>query len=381
VRARLFPRVVAAVGLALICAALLATQSWLDQHFLPSFFVPRRWYVWIENASRIAIGAVGVLLVLARGRLARRVTQDPILTLMVLLSAALAIGTGEIAVRWMQLRPTGWLHAEAEPRRQDDAYLGWVLVPGRASQASVGNRLIDYATDASGYRVRRVEEPVDRERPTIVFAGESTMFGEGLTWNESIPAQVEARLGVQSANLAVHGYSTDQIYLRLARELPRFRQPVAVVTIFMTELVGRNLDDDRPHLGPGLAWLPAERQPRLLAMGTWLVPFRSVSTVKRGIGVTQDVLRATVRLARDRGATPLIVVPQLGAEDASLRTLRERVLTNDLPTLLVPLRAEWRLAGDLHPNARAAQVIGAAVAERLQSRVPVGDERGITGPP
>ena len=43
----------------------------------------------------------------------------------------------------------------------------------------------------------------------------------------------------------------DQIYLRLVRELPQFRRPTAVVAIFMTELFGRNLDEDRPHLGPG----------------------------------------------------------------------------------------------------------------------------------
>jgi len=54
-------------------------------------------------------------------------------------------------------------------------------------------------------------------------------------------------LGVQSANLAVHGFSTDQAYLRLQAELPRFRQPIAVVTVFMTALFGRNTDDERPR--------------------------------------------------------------------------------------------------------------------------------------
>ena len=55
-------------------------------------------------------------------------------------------------------------------------------------------------------------------------------------------------LGVQSVNMAVYGYSTDQMYLKLERELPRFRQPEAVVLLYMTALFGRNLDDDRPHL-------------------------------------------------------------------------------------------------------------------------------------
>ena len=349
-------------------AAIAANQSWLDRHFLPSFFVPRHWYVWIESSVRAACAVTGLVLVLARSRVARMLTQAPALTLQVFLAALLAIGAGELAVRWMHLRPTEWLRPDAEPRRRTDPHLGWVLVPGRVGHASVSGRSIDYATDAAGYRVRRVEDPIDRERPAMVFGGESVMFGEGLTWEESIPARVEALVGVQSANLAVHGYSTDQIYLRLARELPTFRQPVAVVAIFMPELFGRNLDDDRPHLAPGLAWLPAERKSRLLSMATWAVPFRRASTVERGVSVTREALHAIVRLARDRGATPLVVVPQFGVEDSALQKIRERIITADLPSLIVPLDPDWRLRWDRHPNARAAGVMAAAVAARLGAR-------------
>jgi hypothetical protein len=121
----------------------------------------------------------------------------------------------------------------------------------------------------------------------VLFTGESVMFGEGLTWEESIPAQVGGMLGVQSANLAVHGFGTDQAYLRLERELPRFRRPVAVVSLFMTALFGRNLDDDRPHLGPGLVWQPAEHHDRLTSLGKLLVPYRRDETVARGVAVTR----------------------------------------------------------------------------------------------
>ena len=152
--------------------------------------------------------------------------------------------------------------------------------------------------------------------PTILFIGESVMFGEGLTWDESVPAQVGAMMGIQSANLAVHGFGSDQAYLRLETELPRFRRPVAVVSLFMTALFGRNLDDDRPHLGPGLVWLPAEQHGRLASLAKLLVPYRTDDTVERGVTMTRDVLRATVDLARARGATPLIVVPQFGPEEA-----------------------------------------------------------------
>lgn len=357
-----------AVGLALVCAALLANQSWLDRHFLPSFFVPRRWYVWIESAVRIGIAAIGLLLVLARGRVARVLTRSPVLTLQVLAAALLAVVAAEFAVRRMHQQPAEWQLRDEEPRRQEDAQLGWVLVPGRVGHVSIGGRSIEYAVDSAGYRVRRAGESVNAEGPAIVFGGESVMFGEGLTWEESIPAQVESLTGIQSANLAVHGYSTDQIYLRLTRELPRFRRPAAVVTIFMTELFGRNLDADRPHLAPGLVWQPAVRKARLAAMAGWLVPFRRETTVERGIGVTREALHAIVRLARDRGAAPLVVVPQFGPEDDTLRALRERIVTADLPSLVVPLDEDWRLPWDRHPNARAAGAVAAAVARTLRVR-------------
>ena len=80
---------------------------------------------------------------------------------------------------------------------------------------------------------------------------------------------------VQSADIAVFGYANDQAYLRLASELPRFRQPVAVVSLFVPSLFVRNLDDDRPHLAPGLAWQPGIDRWRLMALVKFLVPYHN----------------------------------------------------------------------------------------------------------
>jgi hypothetical protein len=228
--------------------------------------------------------------------------------------------------------------------------------------------VIDYSFDSAGYRVRRVDESVDPLQPTVVCVGESVMFGEGLTWEESIPAQVGALIGIQSANLSVHGFGTDQAYLRLETELPRFRRPVAVVSLFMTALFGRNLDQDRPHLGPGLVWLPAKPQARLASLATLLVPYRTDKTVERGVAMTRDVLGATVNLARARGATPLIVVPHFGVEEQAERTLRRRILDEaGLPYVWIEIDEAWRLPWDRHPNPRAAREIALAVAARLKA--------------
>ena len=198
------------------------------------------------------------LALVARPRVGRLVARRRRASSTSVVAAVLALGASELVLRRVHLRARGVAGARrgaAPPSpMRGSAGRSCRRAPGTTPSAGAS---IDYAFDPAGYRVRRVDEPVDPERPTILFVGESVMFGEGLTWEESVPAQVGAMMGMQSANLAVHGFGTDQAYLRLETELPRFRRPVAVVSLFMTALFGRNLDDDRPHLGPGLVWLPA----------------------------------------------------------------------------------------------------------------------------
>jgi hypothetical protein len=360
---------VAGLGIALMVCAMLADQRWLDRHFLPSWFLPHRWYVVIESSVRVAIAGTGAVALVARARAGRAIASAIGLIALSILGAILAVGASEAALRSVHPRAAEWLTPDEEPRRQPDPRIGWTFVPARTGRSTIGARSVEYSFDRTGYRVRRPDRPVDTAQPTIVFVGESVMFGEGLTWEESVPAQVGTMMGIQSANLAVHGFSSDQAYLRLQTELPRFQRPVAVVSLFMTALFGRNLDDDRPHLGPGLIWLPAEEHGRLASLATLIVPYRTSETVERGVAMTREVLGATVDLARRRGATPLIVVPHFGAEDEGERTLRRRILDDTkLPYVWVQMDDAWRLAWDRHPNAHAAQVIAGAVAARLRSR-------------
>src|SRR6185312_14097421 len=173
-------------------------------------------------------------------------------------------------------------------------------------------------------------------------------------------------------NLAVHGYSTDQMYLRLERELPMFRQPTAVVALFMTTLFGRNLDDDRPHLDADLAWRPAEPHARVMSLAGLLVPYRRDTTVDTGVRMTRGVLRALGALAHARGAAALVVVPQIGAEAPPEEALRRRVLDgNGIPYVVVTVDPLWHLSWNRHPDSRAAQLIAGAIAARLRT-LPAG---------
>src|SRR5260370_1488585 len=253
------------------------------------------------------------------------------------MAVVVALGASELVLNRVHLRPAEWLSASDDTPRQVDPRGGWTWVPERNGHKSIGGRIIDSSIDPAGYRVSRIDKPVDPERPTILFTGESVMFGEGLTYEESIPAQVGAMMGVQTANLAVHGYGNDQAYLRLQTELPHFRRPVAVVSLFMTALFGRNLDQDRPHLGPGLLWIPDDRS-RLSSLAKLVVPYRADTTVERGVTATRELLRATSELARAHGATPLLVVLQFGHEAQPEQMLRRRILDNaSIPYVLVDI--------------------------------------------
>ncbi len=360
--------VVTGAGLALIVAALAANQAWFDRHVLPSFLLARLWYVRIETTVRIVFAVCGVWLVLVAPAVAAHLTARALRrALQSAVAVGLALAASELALRRASLRPAEWRAVEEEPRRRPDPRIGWTFVPARTGYGRSGGRTIEYAFDAGGYRVRHPAQPVDPSRPSILFAGESVLFGDGLAYDESVPAQVEAMLGVQSANMSVYGYSTDQMYLKLESELPRFRRPLAVVSLFMTTLFGRNLDDDRPHLLRGLIWQPAQAHARLVSLAGILIPFRRNATVENGVAVTRETLQAMVRLAASRGATALIVVPQLGRETAPEMRLRNRLLDEPrLPYVMVELDPSWHIAWDRHPDARAAHVMASAIAGRLR---------------
>ena len=199
---------VASIGGALLVCALAANQRWLDRHFLPSWFLPRQWYVLIESSVRVVMAVVGVsLAIFARPRIGRFVAR----------------------------------------------------APARA--------------------------PSDRIS------------------------------------------------------------------------------------GGALSWMPPAQGSRLASIAQRVVPFRGDEAIERGITMTREVLRATVDLARARGATPLILVPQFGPEEQAEQALRRRILDEaGLPYLLVEIDAAWRLPWDRHPNPRAAHAIAAAVAARLRGR-------------
>jgi hypothetical protein len=131
------------VGTALLACALVANQRFLDRHFVPSFFLPRHWYVVLETFGRLAMATLGALFVfVARPRAARFAARTPARALHIVIAVVLALGTSELVLRHVHLRPTEWLSPDDEPRRHpihDWAGPGRRRVPGGRPSAGASS--------------------------------------------------------------------------------------------------------------------------------------------------------------------------------------------------------------------------------------------------
>ena len=275
------------------------------------------------------------------------------------------------ALRLAFPRETEAPKAGVEPLRRADPRLGWAFAPGRTARQTVRGQTISYVFDAEGFRVAAPDRPVDFERPSILFSGESIVTGAGLEWDQTFGAQSAHALGLQPANLSVYAYSDDQAWMRLMALLPRFSRPKAVVMLVSPGLLFRDLDEERPHLTPALQWRPARRGSRLVALARLFVPYQGASEIDDAVMKVRAELTEAVRLARSRGAEPLILVPRFGPEDPRETVLRRRML-DGLPTLAVELDPAWRQPHDPHPDARGARAIAEAVTARLKATLGPG---------
>lgn len=365
---------VGGLGILILLLALLAGKGWSEAHFMPGWAWSWSFQMRILLGLRLAAAAIGlVLILLVRPWLLRaadsgRAAEAWFTLLLSLVAVGAAFAATEGFLRTQTWRSTQERWGGHEPMRARDPILGWTLVPDHVGTVPIGGRMVQYATGPQGYRMRRPGERIDFSRPTIVFAGESIVLGYGLRWSESLPARVEALSGIQTANTAVPSYATDQMLLRLRRELPRFEHPVAVVIPFMSLLFDRNMDLDRPHLDGQLRWHPGDPPPlRLTELARRTLRYRSRESIEAGTAMTRAALIGVIALARSRGAHAIILVPQFEPESPREREIRRDILDSArIPYRLVPLDQAWRVPGDRHPDARGADALARAVADALR---------------
>ena len=344
---------IGAVALLLLRFAAGMDQEWTGRHLLPDILVPSDWLarvVQIERFILLAIALAVLLSVIFR----RRAARPGKIWRWVGVAAAilLALPASELAMQWRSGRAgLAWTPTD-EPLRQADPLIGWTTIPAR--------RIIDpefasrplYVIDAHGYRVET--GPLDMALPSILFAGESIMFGKGLNWRDTVAGRVQKFSGIQSANLAVNAYSAGQVYLHLKRELPKFHRPVAVIILFAPTLLVRDLDRNRPWIDRAGRWHAAERTWYLSRLGRVLFPYRTPSAIEEAVATDRRLLLADVAMARARGAQPLVLVPVYQPERPRERALRSAIFDGGrIPHIIVPLDRQWRLSSDPHPDARA----------------------------
>jgi hypothetical protein len=360
--ARLAPVV---VGAALLWLAWKFDAGWLDRHFLPSFFRTREYELSALSLTRLGLVAAGLATLAWGGRILRYV--GTLQSALILLAVLASFGTTEMILRTRSWHSAMATQMRREPIRRSDPQLGWLHYASHHGRDDFGGQWIEYAFDSHGYRVARAGAEARLAEPSIIFTGESVMVGYGLQWNEAIPAQVGQALGVEPINTAVTGYSTDQSFMRLKAELPRIRCPVAVVSIFMTSFLDRNLNTDRPHLDANLSLHPAHTAWRWAQLVQLMLPYRDEGTIDGGVAMTTATLRATQALAASRGALPIILVPAFMPESTAERAVRRRVLDDaGIDYLFVPLDRSWKIADDGHPDARADKAIANAIVTRLR---------------
>jgi hypothetical protein len=361
------------LGLALIFAAARADVAWFDRHFLPDMFAPRAKQMRLLACGRAIGAALGLALLLVvrpwLGRLAGRIGAARLAwrAAPYLLALVASVCATEAVLRSSAWRAAEEAPPDREPLRRHDPVFGWVFRTDHAGLGRpVGGRRVLYAIDRHGYRVARPGDQVDLDRPSLLYTGESIVLGHGLEWRESVPAQVQALTGLQPANMAVEAYAPDQAYLRLATELPKFRRPVAVVSIFIPSLIGRILDEDRPHLDAELRLQPEVRRWRLMTLARRLLPYRSPREIDRAVETDRAVYRATLALAHARGVPAIILSPQFLPEPPAVALYRRRVLDEGrIPYVLVPIRPTWIIPGNKHPDALGDRAMAQAIVARL----------------
>jgi len=363
---RIAQAAVALFALALFALAWHCDAAWFDRHV----FWPQQFFIVASRAiivaARAGAAAMGVLLLVLVPRLPRGTAGWRLL-----LALVLTLPASEILLRWRLprlTRPEAAMGLEGLTRWT--GRYGYTLAPGVDRLESSSGRSVLFRTDAEGRRISGAA--IDPAAPSLIFAGESTVVGIGLQWEETFPAILGSRLHFQAVNLASPAYSAEQSWMRLRDTLPALAHPVAVVDVFMPGLIGRSFAGQRhplPLPSPDFAGEPFPPEaPRYLHLSALYALSKhlywSDAAVEEGVRAVALALRETAALAKARGTPCLFLVtgrtPQW--------MLREIFEAQGLDAVVVEV-PEDELLPDGHPGPRGSLRIADALEPRLRTRI------------
>lgn len=306
-------------------------------------------------------------------------------------------------------------HFEPEPLFVPDAALGWKLRPAsviRAVRARGAHTIYDarYTIDARGQRVTPDSNP---DGDSVLFLGDSFMFGDGLPDSETVPQRFAVKTGrrFHVVNLGVSAYGPHQVLRQIeegvvdraiARPRTGARKVRAAFLYFNDDQLPRAAGDKDQEW-----WWRAAPQYERTADGLRLAGTAAEVWDRRGASE-----RAIAEAVRDSAIAPHIrrvvrAYPQLKLSEAIIgrirQELRERydvellvIYWSKDPSHFYPTTVSWMIERtgapmmfvpdlmpplgltlenalipeDGHPNARLNEAIAAALAERY-SRCPV----------
>jgi hypothetical protein len=144
------------------------------------------------------------------------------------LALGLALGLGEAAVRVFAPQHPSWLPIY----RLHPEIPAHALVPNIDSMIEAGDGAYRVKTDADGWRVGEAAARADRAALWVI--GDSYVFGQGVSFEDSFVGQLAALPGLrlQPLNFGVGGYGPRQYRLLLEHELARRPAPALVLVGF-----------------------------------------------------------------------------------------------------------------------------------------------------
>jgi hypothetical protein len=159
----------------------------------------------------------------------RRLLRAVGLQIVILTLTLIAI---EFALRVADLRYLRLDQSERSLLYAHDPELGWFPVPNSAAKFTA-TRTISVQHNSLGLRD---VEPDDAPKPTILFVGDSFVWGYDVEADERFTEVMRQALpGHRIVNAGVSGYGTDQEYLLLRRLWDRIKPDVVVLIYFQND--------------------------------------------------------------------------------------------------------------------------------------------------
>jgi lysophospholipase L1-like esterase len=157
--------------------------------------------------------------------------------------AALLIGLtaafvlAEIVLSWLVPPPLHYIYPQAQLLK--DSQLGWIMRPGQDT-FTIDKRV---TTNSLGFRSPEPDPRRNAKGLRVVCLGDSQTFGNGVSQDDTYPAQLQALLasrnpeaGAAVINTGVRGYSTTQEVDLLFRIAPQLSPHVVTLGFYLNDI-------------------------------------------------------------------------------------------------------------------------------------------------